>query len=99
MRFIKPIDADLVIQLAQNHSLLVTVEENSLIGGAGAEVARVIESLGSPCRLIRLGLPDRFIDHGDQSLLLAELGLDATGIAAAVRNGLHHLQKNAANAA
>jgi 1-deoxy-D-xylulose-5-phosphate synthase len=99
MRFIKPIDAALVVQLAQNHSLIVTVEENSLIGGAGSEVARIVESSGVPCRIIRLGLPDRFIDHGDQSLLLSELGLDANGIAAAVRNGLHHLIKNAANAA
>ena len=99
MRFVKPVDADLVIQLAKNHSLIVTVEESSLIGGAGAEVARIVESVGNPCRVLRLGLPDRFIDHGDQALLLAELGLDATGIAAAVRNGLHNLQKNAANAA
>ena len=80
MRFVKPLDAELVRQLAHEHDLLVTIEENALIGGAGAEVARALEnaSLGTP--LQRLGLPDHFVDHGDSNLLLAELGLDATGI-------------------
>jgi 1-deoxy-D-xylulose-5-phosphate synthase len=85
MRFVKPIDRELIIQLAREHSLLVSVEENALIGGAGSEVARVLEEIGSTVQFLRLGLPDRFIDHGDQALLLAELGLDCDGIIRSVR--------------
>ena len=80
MRFVKPIDCELILQLAAEHSLLVSVEENVLIGGAGAEVARVLEDAGSTVNFVRIGLPDRFIDHGDQALLLAETGLDKNGI-------------------
>lgn len=90
MRFIKPIDADLVEQLARNHSLLVSIEENALIGGAGSEVARVLAERGLQTPLIRLGLPDRFIDHGEQGQLLADLGLDAPGIVRAVQNARNH---------
>lgn len=86
MRFIKPIDADLVEELARNHSLLVSIEENALIGGAGSEVARVLTERGLQTPLIRLGLPDRFIDHGEQSQLLADLGLDAPGIIRTVQH-------------
>lgn len=89
MRFVKPIDRALVAELVREHSLLVSVEENALIGGAGAEVARIIEELDDDVRgdvrLVRLGLPDRFIEHGDQSRLLAEVGLDKDGIVRAVR--------------
>jgi 1-deoxy-D-xylulose-5-phosphate synthase len=80
MRFVKPIDRELIVELAREHSLLISIEENVLIGGAGAEVARVLDETGSPARFIRMGLPDRFIDHGDQSRLLAEAGLDKAGI-------------------
>ena len=80
MRFVKPIDRELILQLATEHSLLVSVEENVLIGGAGSEVARVLEEAGSTVSFVRIGLPDRFIDHGDQALLLAETGLDKNGI-------------------
>ena len=80
MRFVKPIDRELILQLAAEHSLLVSVEENVLIGGAGSEVARVLEEAGSTVSFVRIGLPDRFIDHGDQTLLLAETGLDKNGI-------------------
>jgi 1-deoxy-D-xylulose-5-phosphate synthase len=85
MRFVKPIDRDLIRGLAEEHSLLISVEENALIGGAGSEIARVLEETASPTRLLRLGIPDRFIDHGDQALLLAEIGLDQDGIVRAVR--------------
>jgi 1-deoxy-D-xylulose-5-phosphate synthase len=80
MRFVKPIDRELILALAREHSLLVSIEENVVIGGAGAEVARVLEEAGSPVRFLRIGLPDRFIDHGDQTRLLAEIGLDQDGI-------------------
>jgi len=85
MRFVKPIDRELIIELAREHSLLISVEENALIGGAGAEVARVLDEIDSRVRFVRMGLPDRFIDHGDQALLLAELGLDKDGIMRAAR--------------
>jgi len=86
MRFVKPIDRELILSLAAEHSLLVSVEENAVIGGAGAEVARVLEEAGNPTRLLRLGIPDRFIEHGDQALLLADVGLDRAGIVRAVRS-------------
>jgi len=85
MRFIKPLDADLVLELADTHELLVSVEENALIGGAGAEVARCLEAAGSQTRLLRLGLPDRFIEHGEQAAMLAQLGLDAAGIVRGIK--------------
>ena len=80
MRFVKPIDRELIIALAAEHSLLISVEENAVIGGAGCEVERVLEEVSSPARLLRLGIPDQFIEHGDQALLLAEIGLDRDGI-------------------
>ena len=84
MRFIKPLDVDLIVELAGNHSLLVSIEENAVIGGAGSEIERVLAERGLKVPLLRLGLPDRFIDHGEQNLLLAELGLDKDGIVGAV---------------
>lgn len=92
MRFVKPIDAELIEQLARNHSLLVSVEENAAIGGAGSEVDRVLAERGLAVPHLRLGLPDRFIDHGDQSQLLAEVGLDKAGILAAIRARLAESQ-------
>jgi len=80
MRFVKPLDHALVKQLAETHDVLVSIEENSIVGGAGAEVARSLEVQGLNKPLLRLGLPDHFVEHGDQAQMLAELGLDATGI-------------------
>jgi|APMI01.1.fsa_nt_gi 1-deoxy-D-xylulose-5-phosphate synthase len=80
MRFVKPIDRDLILKLASEHELLVTLEENALIGGAGSEASRVLHEAGSPVRVLQIGLPDRFIDHGDQAQLMAEVGLDAAGV-------------------
>ncbi|MBI3140966.1 MAG: 1-deoxy-D-xylulose-5-phosphate synthase [Rhodocyclales bacterium] len=88
MRFVKPLDRELVRDLALGHDLLVTLEENAVIGGAGAEVARALEEQGLEVRLLRLGLPDRFIDHGDTALLLAQTGLDAKGIAEKVKQAI-----------
>lgn len=88
MRFVKPLDRELLAELARNHVLLVSVEENALIGGAGSEVARALEEMGLTVPLLRLGLPDHFIDHGDQNLLLAELGLDVDGIVRQVQQRL-----------
>ena len=85
MRFVKPLDRALVRELAYGHDLLVTLEENAVIGGAGAEVARSLEEQGLNTRLLRLGLPDRFTEHGDSATLLAQLGLDAKSIAERVK--------------
>ena len=90
MRFVKPLDAELVRQLAASHELLVSVEENVLDGGAGSAVAQVLQAqaLETGARavpLLQLGLPDRFVSHGDPALLLKECGLDRDGMLAAVR--------------
>ena len=93
MRFAKPLDEALVIQLAKKHRLIVTLEENALIGGAGAEVERVIHNAGLSCRVLRIGLPDRFVDHGDPALLYAEVGLDAAGVRAQLTAALQALPR------
>jgi 1-deoxy-D-xylulose-5-phosphate synthase len=85
MRFVKPLDSDLVAELAATHRLLVTVEENAVSGGAGSAVAEALAGRSIRSPLLHLGLPDRFIDHGDQAQLLASVGLDRSGIAAAIR--------------
>jgi 1-deoxy-D-xylulose-5-phosphate synthase len=85
MRFIKPLDVALLAQLAQTHDALVTVEEGSIMGGAGAAVAEALAAQGIVKPLLNLGLPDKFIDHGDAGQLLAGCGLDANGIVASVR--------------
>jgi len=85
MRFVKPLDVDLIRRLADTHDVLVAVEENVVIGGAGAEVARALETLGQRKPLLRLGLPDRFIEHGEQRQMLGELGLDAASLVARIK--------------
>jgi len=85
MRFVKPLDVELVKQLAQTHDALVTVEEGAVMGGAGSAVAEALAEAGIVKPILHLGLPDRFIDHGDAGQLLAACGLDAKGIAAAIR--------------
>ena len=85
MRFVKPLDDALVAQLARTHALLVTLEENVVMGGAGSAVAESLAAQGIVVPLLHLGLPDRFVDHGDQNQLLASVGLDREGILASVR--------------
>ena len=85
MRFVKPLDLDLLRQLAQSHSLLVTLEENAVAGGAGAAVAEALAQFANPVPILHLGLPDTFIEHGDPVKMLASCGLDATGIEQAIR--------------
>ncbi|HVE50855.1 MAG TPA: 1-deoxy-D-xylulose-5-phosphate synthase [Casimicrobiaceae bacterium] len=84
MRFVKPLDSDLVLSLARDHDALVTVEENVVTGGAGSAVAQVLAAGGVEVPLLQLGLPDTFIDHGDPKELLAHCGLDGKGIAASI---------------
>jgi len=85
---VKPVDADLAAELAGTHGLLVTVEENAVLGGAGSAVAEALAARAIVTPLLQLGLPDRFVDHGDQAQLLASVGLDKAGIVAAVRGRL-----------
>ncbi|PQO99997.1 1-deoxy-D-xylulose-5-phosphate synthase [Massilia phosphatilytica] len=85
MRFVKPLDADLVAALARDHAQLVTVEEGAVMGGAGAAVAEALAGAGIQRPLLMLGLPDLFIEHGDPAALLGAAGLDAAGIAGAIR--------------
>ncbi len=85
MRFVKPLDLDLIKQLAATHELLVSVEEHQVMGGAGSAVCEALNSLGIGRRVLLLGLPDRFIDHGDPGKLLSSVGLDAPGIQNAIR--------------
>lgn len=80
MRFVKPLDADLVLSLAQRHELLVTVEENTIMGGAGSAVLELLAARGLAVPALQLGLPDTFIDQGDPAQMLADCGLDKAGI-------------------
>ena len=85
MRFVKPLDVELVKQLAAGHDYFVTVEEGCIMGGAGAAVAEALAAEGIVKPVLMLGLPDKFIDHGDPAKLLASVGLDANGIAASIK--------------
>jgi 1-deoxy-D-xylulose-5-phosphate synthase len=91
MRFVKPLDGELVVQLARTHALLVTVEDNVVMGGAGSAVAEHLAAQGLASPILHLGLPDRFIDHGDQNQLLLAAGLGKDGILASIRARLAQL--------
>ncbi|WP_295645034.1 1-deoxy-D-xylulose-5-phosphate synthase [uncultured Methylibium sp.] len=80
MRFVKPLDTDLLLQLARSHEALVTVEEGCLPGGAGSAVLEALQAAGVSIPVLTLGLPDSFVEHGDPAKLLSMLGLDAAGI-------------------
>jgi 1-deoxy-D-xylulose-5-phosphate synthase len=88
MRFVKPLDVELVRELAANHTLLVTVEENVVMGGAGSAVLEALEQHGCTVPVLLLGLPDCFIEQGDPALQLASVGLDSEGIALSIRRRL-----------
>ncbi len=85
MRFVKPLDRELLRELAAGYDALVTIEEAAIMGGAGSAVTEALNDMGLTLPVLQLGLPDEFIDHGDQAALLAGLGLDAAGIERAVR--------------
>jgi 1-deoxy-D-xylulose-5-phosphate synthase len=85
MRFVKPLDAELVRKMAAEHRGLVTLEEGAIMGGAGSAVTEFLNAAGLTCPVLQLGLPDRFIDHGEQGALLAGVGLDAAGIERSIR--------------
>ena len=84
MRFVKPLDLALIRELALSHDLIVTVEENVIAGGAGSGCAEALAAEGIDVPMLHLGLPDRFVDHGDPARLLAQCGLDAAGVQGAI---------------
>ena len=88
MRFVKPLDVDLVMQLANSHDLIVTAEENTVMGGAGAAVIEALQTIRKNNNVLCLGLPDTFIEHGIHETMLAECGLDAKGIKASIEKQL-----------
>jgi len=85
MRFVKPLDETLVLQLAREHALIVTVEENTIQGGAGSAVAECLAQQGFAIPMLHLGLPDRFIEQGEHKQLLADCGLDAVGLVRSIQ--------------
>ena len=80
MRFVKPLDGELILQLADTHELLVTVEENVVMGGAGSAVLELLQQNRRNVSVLQLGLPDRFVEQGDPALQLAACGLDKAGL-------------------
>ena len=80
MRFVKPLDEELIANLAQNNQRLITIEENAVLGGAGSAVNEYLARIGSPLTVLNLGLPDRFLDHGTRAELLEEAQLDSASL-------------------
>jgi 1-deoxy-D-xylulose-5-phosphate synthase len=98
MRFVKPLDEDLVLELAEKHDLLVTLEENVVAGGAGSAVTECLNNREVMLPILQLGLPDRFVDHGKHGELLKECGLDPEGIRNAIASRLDRVGKTALTA-
>ena len=80
MRFVKPLDERLILEMAEQHELIVTVEENTVAGGAGSGVNECLAAHGVTLPIHNLGLPDRFVEHGEHAALLSQCGLDAAGL-------------------
>ena len=85
MRWAKPLDTELLLEIAAQHAALVTVEEGAVMGGAGSAVGEALQAAGLVRPVLHLGLPDVFIEHGDPATLLAMQGLDAPGMLASIR--------------
>ncbi len=85
MRFVKPVDGELIEKLAQTHDHIVTVEENAIMGGAGSAVAECLHQKNLTKPVLHLGLPDSYTEHGEHAQLLTDLGLDGMGIAQSIR--------------
>jgi 1-deoxy-D-xylulose-5-phosphate synthase len=85
MRFVKPLDVACVLEMARTHDYVVTVEEGCVMGGAGSACLEALAAAGVATPVLQLGLPDRFVDHGDHAALLAQCGLSADGILASIR--------------
>jgi 1-deoxy-D-xylulose-5-phosphate synthase len=90
MRFVKPLDEALLLEIAEQHELLVTVEENAVAGGAGSGINECLAAHGVTIPVHNLGLPDRYVEHGEHMALLSQCGLDATGIETSITHWLEH---------
>jgi len=99
MRWVKPLDVDLLLQVARGHQALVTVEEGAVMGGAGSAVTEALHAAGVQVPVLQLGLRDEFIEHGDPAKLLALQGLDAAGIEASIAHRFAALLPPVARAA
>jgi len=88
MRFVKPLDEALILDVVRNHQLIITIEENRIQGGAGSAVNEFILNNNMLISIMNLGLPDQFIDHGNHQQMLRECGLDAEGIAESIQQRL-----------
>jgi len=86
MRFVKPLDENIIKEMTSSHDLVVTVEENTVMGGAGSAVNEFITTLDTQCAVLNLGLPDRYMNHGTQQSILSACGLDSKGIVKSIRN-------------
>jgi 1-deoxy-D-xylulose-5-phosphate synthase len=84
MRFVKPLDEEMVMSVAERHRAIITIEENTVIGGAGSAVAELLASRGLQLPLHHIGIPDVFIEHGTRESCLAKAGLDLAGLTANV---------------
>jgi 1-deoxy-D-xylulose-5-phosphate synthase len=85
MRFVRPLDRELVVELASTHEAFVTLEDNAVLGGAGSAVAELLSFEGLQQPILHLGLPDEYLEHAGREELLAMVGLDAAGILASIR--------------
>ncbi len=92
MRFVKPLDTELIEKMAASHDLLVTLEENTIAGGAGSAVTEYLQSIGLTVPVLQLGFADEFVDHDSQKQQLATQGLDPVSIEASIRTRLVQLQ-------
>ncbi len=84
MRFVKPLDEDMITKMAEQHDVLVTVEENVVAGGAGSAINEFLVKLPNPPKILNLGLPDKFVEHGARDVLLHDCGLDEQGLIASI---------------
>ena len=88
MRFVKPLDEDLILQLASEHDVLVTLEDNAVMGGAGSAVNEFLLKHQCQNRVLNLGLPDIFMEHASREQLLDDAGLSTSGILRAIEDFL-----------
>ncbi len=94
MRFVKPLDEKLLVAIAERHRAIVTIEENAIMGGAGAGVGEVLAASGIQLPLLHIGIPDRYIEHGTRDTCLARAGLDLAGLSAQVDRWWAQQSKN-----
>jgi 1-deoxy-D-xylulose-5-phosphate synthase len=94
MRFVKPLDTALILEMASRHQLIVTLEENVIAGGAGSAVSEALAQHGVAVDMVHFGLPDSFVDHGDQAQLHASIGLDAPSLIRAIGERLRLIQRS-----